>query len=514
MGISTHSKSRIVKNSTVLYLRMLFTMFLNLYAIRLILANLGVEDYGTYGVVGSIVAFFSVFTTGVTSAINRFISFELGKQGGDVGRIFCTSLNTIFILAFALFVIMEVSGSIVIKQMANIPVNKLTVAMWVFQFSVITSMVSLISVPYNALIIAYEKLDAFAIISMLQVILNFLAAYLLTLWDQSNRLLVYALLIAGVSILIRLIYQIYCRILFQESKYRLLLDIETLKEIGKYTGTTTVSGTIKIASSQGLVFLINLLYGVGINAVYSVGRQIEYAIMSFGLNFYRAMSPQIIKTYANHEYDIHKKLVYTGSKLDAYMIMFVLIPFCAKTEYILGLWLKEVPQYTVEYVRWSVVISFLYCVVNPIIDAVRASNRIAAFMIIPELLLCLAIPLGYVVYQFDSHPVNTIIVIVITHVIVFGVRLIIASRVTILSLKELICNVMIPCCFVSTISMVVCMVLAQYINDTIAGLIGLVVINSLLLFIIIYFCGFNRYERMIMESMIKQSMSKLKNNVR
>ena len=202
------SKERILKNSLLLYVRMLFTMWLNLYATRLTLANLGIEDMGVYGVIGSIVSLFTVFTGGITSAVQRFITFELGLENGQPNKVFCSSLNVIFMLSGIMLVLLEVGGLWMLEYKVNIPEASRDASFWVFQLSVLTCIVNTISIPYNALIIAHEKMDAFAIISIAQVVLNFLAAYCLSLFAD-YRLLIYAILLASVSVFIRLLYQIY-----------------------------------------------------------------------------------------------------------------------------------------------------------------------------------------------------------------------------------------------------------------------------------------------------------------
>ena len=257
-------------------------MWINLYATRLVLQNLGVEDMGVYGVVGSIVSLFTVFTSGITSAVQRFITFELGLKNGQPNKVFCSSLNVIFILSALMLLLLEIGGLWMLYHKVNIPETSRAASFWVFQLSVLTCIVNTISIPYNALIIAHEKMNAFAIISIIQVTLNFLAAYCISLFDD-NRLLIYAILLASVSMLIRLLYQIYCHRKFSEARYHLNIDWTTVKQIGKFTGVSTVSSGLQVISSQGIVFIINLTFGVTINAVYTIALQLKNAILSFSL---------------------------------------------------------------------------------------------------------------------------------------------------------------------------------------------------------------------------------------
>ena len=260
------NKNRILKNSLLLYVRMLFTMWINLYATRLVLQNLGVEDMGVYGVVGSIVSLFTVFTSGVTSAVQRFITFELGLKDGQPNKVFCSSLNVIFILSAFMLLLLEVGGLWILYHKINIPEASRAASFWVFQLSALTCIVNTISIPYNALIIAHEKMNAFAIISIVQVILNFAAAYFISFFTN-ERLLIYAIMLAAASIIVRLLYQIYCHRKFEEARYHWGIDKNTIKQIGKFTGVSTTSSLLQVSATYGINIVINILFGVTINAV-------------------------------------------------------------------------------------------------------------------------------------------------------------------------------------------------------------------------------------------------------
>lgn len=499
-GSQTFSKKRIAKNSILLYVRMLFTMFVNLYATRLVLTNLGVTDFGVYGVVGSVVGFFSIFTNGITNAVQRFITFESGKPEGAPDKVFCTSLNIILILALGLLILFELFGIYFLTNGVHLPDNRLAAAKIVFHLSVLTSLVNLVSTPYNALVIAHEKMNVFASISVIQVVLNCVAAYLLSFYQQLERLLYYALFIAIISILVRVLYQVYCTTHFKESHYHFLIDRSLLREIGKYTGVSTVSSSIQIVSGQGIVYLFNILYGVGINSVYSIARQLEMAFMSFGMNVYRAYSPQITKTYANKELDTHRKLVISGCKMDIFMLYIILFPFFMKTDYILGLWLVNVPQYTVSFVRWSVFISMIYAFINPIADSVRATNQVASFLIIPELVFILVLPVGYIMCYSCSDPRRMMIIIVLMEMLACFIKVLISKRVTIIRLKDLVSGVIIPCSLVGLVVSFVCYECNLFLDDSIMGLFVLLVINGISLLFTIFFIGLNNHEKRLVKT--------------
>lgn len=506
------NKNRILKNSLLLYVRMLFTMWINLYATRLVLQNLGVEDMGVYGVVGSIVSIFSVFTGGITSAVQRFITFEAGLKDGNVNKVFCSSLNVIFILAGILLMVLESAGLWFFYNKINIPEASRNAAFWVFQFSILTCLINLISIPYNALIIAREKMNAFAAISIIQVVLNCSAAYLISLFD--NRLLWYALLMAFASFIVQSTYQTYCRIRFPESKYHKGIDKALLKEIGKYTGVSTTSGILQMISAQGITLVINWTFGVALNAVYNIALQLKNSILSFALNLHKATAPQITKTYANGEIESYKKLTYSSSKMEIYLIYFIMIPFLLRTEYIMKLWLgNKLPPYTVEFAQCIVFISLLYAAFEPIRTAVLATNKIRNFMLIPESFYVLVLPVSYFCYHFTQNPIALIISIVTMDILTAVVRTYFASKVTILQLKDITTQILIPSTLVAIISGIGCYFLNLLCDDNLLGLCMLLIANSLLLAGIIYAVGLSGKERGFVNKLVMTTSNKIRNKV-
>ena len=442
------NKNKILKNSLLLYLRMLFTMWLNLYATRLVLNNLGVEDMGVYGVVGSIVGMFTIFTSGITSAVQRFLTYELGSQKGNMNNVFCSSLNVIFILSFCVLLLLEIIGVWVLYHKINIPTSSMQAAFWVFQLSTLTCIINMISIPYNALIIAHEKMDAFAFISILQVILNCSAAYCLS-FISNERLLMYGIMMAGISILIRIIYQLYCHSHFKETHYRWKIDPELLKSISKFAGISTSSSILQMISTQGITFVINWTFGVTINAVY-------------------------------------------------------VITFLFRTEYIMKLWLGEVPEYTVAFAQCIVFISLTYAAFEPIRAAVLATNKIAKFMIIPDSFYILVLPVSYFICNITENPIYMIVCIVFFDILTCCLRTYLASKVCIIKIQEMLFSIFLPCLLVASLSCLCCYVLSLITSYTISGFCILLICNSFILICIIYLVGLSSKEKYIINKYIKK----------
>lgn len=480
-------------------------MWLNLYATRLILKNLGVEDMGVYGVVGSIISLVGVFTGGITNAIQRFITFELGKDRGEANKVFCSSLNVIFILSFIVLVILELGGVWMLYHKVSIPEKSMTAAFWVFQLSIMTCIVNLVSIPYNALIIAHEKMDAFAFISVLQVVLSWVSAYFLVFFSE-NRLLLYGIFMAASSVLIRAIYQIYCKIKFEESAYHLYFDKSMILEISKFTGISSVSNGLQIISTQGLIFVINWIFGVAVNAVFTIATQLKNSIMSFGMNILKALSPQIIKSYANENFELHKKLVYSGSKMEAFMVYFIMIPFMFKTDYIMHLWLGTVPKYTVAFVQCTIFTSLVYSLFEPIKTSVLASNNIAKFMIVPDSLYLVVLPLCYFIGKFIGDAVLMILATVIIDFLICLLRTYYAIKVTPLRVSEMMREIVFPCILTGVIGFAIGWLLNHFFSNNLLNLGLYLFTNSTVLALVIYSCGLNLYER----NMINSVLSKIK----
>ena len=478
-------------------------MWLNLYATRLVLKNLGVDDMGVYGVVGSVVGLFAVFSSGITSTIQRFITFELGKVERDVNKIFCSSLNIIFLLSAFIFILLESIGLWFLNHRVNIPASSIQAAFWVYQLSVLTCIVNLISIPYNALVIAHEKMDAYAFISIIQVVLTCAAAYCLSLFD-SQRLLIYAILMAAISILIRLFYQAYCHIKFKEARYHFIIDRDSMKQIGKFAGVSTFAGILESLYNQGIVLVINWTFGVALNAVYTIASQLKNSVMSFAFNIFKAMSPQITKTYASGDIETHKRLVYSASKIQAYMIFFIMIPFLFRTDYIMHLWLGSVPPYAVPFAQATIFLSLLYALFEPIRTAILATNHISKFMIIPNACYIFTLPLSYYLANNSNSPVVLILSIVFFDVIRCIFHIYYGLQVSPLLLREILKDLILPSIKVAIGSILICCFFSSFISNSFLGLLILLIVNSLFLLGVIYIVGIDYQERhLVNETIIK-----------
>ena len=323
MPDTSFNNRKIAKNTLLLYFRMLLTMAVSLYTSRIILNTLGVEDFGIYNVVGGVVAMFSIISGSLSAAISRFITYELGREGYDRLKVIFSSAVTIqVILAFLICILAEVGGVWFLNTQMNIPVERVVAANWVLQCSIFTFMINLISIPYNAAIIAHERMKAFAYVSILEVVLKLLVAFALYI-VIFDKLKVYAVLLLIVALIIRFVYAYYCKRHFKECTYRFIYDKEVLREMAGFAGWNLIGSSAGVLKDQGVNIVINLFCGTTVNAARGIAVQVNNATQSFVRNFMTALNPQITKSYASSDSEYLMKLLYKGSRLSFYMLSLI-----------------------------------------------------------------------------------------------------------------------------------------------------------------------------------------------
>ena len=497
-------KQLILHNTLLLYGRMLFTMWLNLWATRLTLQNLGVDDLGVYGVVGSVVTMFGIFTGGITTAVQRFVTYELGRgREGNVSGVFSTSLTLLILFSAVLVILLEVGGLWMLNHRLNIPAESLPAAQWVFQFTVVTFVANMLAIPYNALVIAHERMSAFAVISILQVVLTCIAAWSLSLFGQ-GRLIVYGASMAVIAVLVRLAYQFYCHRHFSEARFRFHLDRDLLRQMARFAGVSTLSGVFQMLSGEGLILVINLTFGVALNAVYAIALQLKNMVLSFALNLFKAIQPQITKTYAEGALDAHRRLVYSGSKLEVYLIYFLLLPFLFRTHQVLQLWLGEVPPFAEAFCQGTIFLSLTYAAFEPLRTAVLATGRITRFMLIPDGFYLLVLPLSWLIARLADSPAAMLFSIVAMDILACGLRVWLGAQVSVLRVRELMGQVMLPSLSVALLDALVCCGLSFVLPVSLWGLLLLVLLNAVMLCVIISICGLSSSEREMVQPIVRR----------
>lgn len=437
-GLQNENTKRIARNTLLLYVRMLFGMFVSLYTSRVVLEALGVEDYGIYNVVGGFVAMFGLISTSLSSSISRFLTFEMGR--GDIGRlksVFSTSLVIQSVLAVAVLLVAETVGVWFVNHKMTIPPERLYAANWVFQCSVFSFMLNLMSMPYNASVVAHERMATFAYVGIAQVLVNLgIVLFIAHVPFAPDRLIVYALLLVAMGVCIQLFYVFYCRRCFEECRMSFSLDKRCWREMGGFAGWNFIGCTARILKDQGVNVLLNLFYGPMLNAARGIAMSVNSVVYAFAGNFMTALNPQITKSYASGDRDYMMSLVERGSRFSFYILAMLALPLLLETDFVLALWLKHYPAHTVGFVRLVLLVTLCDVLSNTLITLQSATGRIRTYQLAVGGMLLLNFPLSYVCLRVGFPPESVLWVALLVSVCCLALRLVFLRRMVGLSVSR------------------------------------------------------------------------------
>lgn len=405
MTDTAQNNKRIAKNTIVLYLRMLLTLVIGLYTSRVVLNTLGVTDYGIYNVVGGVIAMLNFLTSSMGAASSRFITYDLGKGDMAIMKRTFGNIKTIHLLiAIIIFIFGETVGLWFVLNKMQIPIERMNAALWVYQISIFTSMLSVISVPYNSAIIAHEHMKAFAYIGVVDAVLKLGIVYLLYIIPY-DKLIVYAILFFCVLAFDRIIYSLYCTRHFEETRTNFAFDKKVFKEIFSFAGWTMNGCLAGVGATQGVNILLYLFFGPAVNAARGIAVEVQTGVQSFCYKFQMALNPQLTKCYAqNNLHDMHR-LLKVSSKFSFYLLLFLSFPIIFETPLILKWWLNTVPEHTINFVRLILCLTLLIALSNPLVVSVHSTGRIKRFQIIEGCILLCILPIDYFILKiFDVVP--------------------------------------------------------------------------------------------------------------
>ena len=420
---STNNK-RIAKNTLLLYFRMLFMMAVSLYTGRVVLNTLGVVDYGINNVVGGVISMLGFLTGSLSAATSRYITFDLGRGNLDaLRRTFGNILSIHYILAAIILVLGETIGLWFVTTKLQIPAGREVAAFWVYQFSILSSLMGIVSIPYNATIIAHERMSAFAYISLVDVVLKLLIVYALTIIPY-DKLIIYAILYLCIQLFDRLVYGVYCYRHFEESRTRASYDKQLFKEIFSYAGWTMNGYLAIVGYSQGINILLNIFFGPVVNAARGIAVQVQSVCQNFCANFQMAVNPQLTKSYAQGNLDYMHQLLVKSSKFSFFILLFIALPLMIEADFVLKLWLGTVPEHTTNFLVLILIVGLLFTLSNPICTSVHATGNIKRFQLIEGTMLLLIVPIAYVALKFfDISPESVFVVHIVVEICTQYVRL-------------------------------------------------------------------------------------------
>ncbi len=479
-------------------------MGVNLFSVRFVLDILGAVDYGLYNVVAGIVTMFSFLSGTMTSATQRYISFELSKDNKDrLKEIFNLSLLSYFGIAFAVLIIAETIGLWFLNTQMVIPSDRVIAVQWVYQASVLSFVISMMGTTFLSEIIAHERMGVFALASIGDIILKLMVIFIIP-YIKGDSLIIYAFLISIITLLVQIFYFSYSRLNFNECKFRVTRNWLLLKEMTHFASWNMIGALANIFKLQGVNILLNIFFNPVVNAARAVAMQVNSAINQLAINFYMAIRPQIVKSYASEEFNRLNELVIKGSKLGFYLMMVLSIPLLIETEYILSLWLKEIPPYTVVFCRLMIFNSLIDVFNYPLVNAIQASGKIRRFQIIVSSIILSNLPLSYILYKQGFPAETAMVVSLVLAFIAFIPRIYFSYKQAKISYKLFIKDVLLK---TIPLFLVVFLIshLTVYIDKPSFLRLIITTISSLLLsFISIYVVGLSKAEKIFVLSLIKR----------
>lgn len=508
-NIKSNNKT-IAKNTILLYLRMIVLMIVSLFTSRVILNSLGFVDYGIYNVVGGIVTMLQFLNVGMSGASQRFITFDLGKGNlANLKNTFCTSVITHYLIALIVVIVMETVGFWFINFRLNIPEERLFAANWVFQCSIITFALSVIAVPYNACIIAHEKMGTFAYISIFETISKLGVAFAI-LYSTIDKLILYATLIALVQFVIRLVYVVYCKKNFTECTFNYRLDKPLLKQMFSFAGWGCLGNMGFSTKDQLSNILLNLFFGTTVNAARGIATQISGVISSFASNFTMAMNPQITKLYAAGELENSRKLVYAGAKYAFFLLSIIVIPFLTNEHYIMVLWLGKIPEYTDVFVFIIIGNALIYSMAHTTATAIQATGHVRWLQIGLASILLMEIPVAYIILKLGGNPYQAMIPSIFTTLCSVIFRMCLLVRLVDGYSMKIYLNDIIRCLLIFSLAISLSIYIRSLLPQNLFLFIFTTVVSLCITVFFIYIFGLNAAEKSFVTNKCKIIINKYK----
>ena len=503
MKESLSNDKRIAKNTVFLYIRMLFSLVVGLYTSRVVLQTLGASDYGIYNVVGGFVSMFLFINATMTIGTERFLAYELGK--GDLSKISNVFSNAIYvhaIIALLFVCLAETLGLWFVSYKMQIPVGRNDAALWVFHFSVFTAVLQVLQVPFNASIVAHEKMKAYAYLSIYDSIIKLLILYFLVIMN-SDKLVIYAFFLMLAQFSTSLFYFIYSRFAFDECKRIVGIDKRLLKNMLNFSGWSMIGMLGTTCQGQGVNVLLNLFFGTIVNASRGIAYQVNNVLLMFANNFQMAVTPQIIKYYATGELSKMTNLVFVSAKISALLILLLMMPLMVATDFVLSVWLGDYPQYAPLFLKIICIQTFMQVVIRPVVFVTHAVGKTKMPNLTGGLLVLLALPFCWIAYRLGANPYVVLLVSIVPWLFEEFFDLFFAERYAKFPMKKFYLEVY---CIYIVIGIVDYFALAYIYQQLSCNIylkfIGICILSTLLLMLSTYFLALKNTERKVLNNYI------------
>lgn len=489
------NNKKIAKNAFFLYIRMFITMGISLFTSRIILKTLGETDFGIYNIVGGIIILFSFLNAALTTATQRYLSFALGKQDNQTfTTYFSISTSCYIALSIILLILTETIGLWFLNTYLNIPEERMYAANIVYQFSILAFIAQILRIPYNATIIAYEKMDFFAIMSIIEAVLKLAIVYVLLIIAY-DKLILYAVLMFIVVSIVSITYKIFCNKKYQYTHYVFCNDKTKIKEFLSFSIWSLFGGIANIGSQQALNFMLNIFFGVTVNAAVGVANQVTGAIYSFVSNFQTAFNPQIVKSYAINDTKSYQSLVFMASKMSFFLLFIIGLPIISNIDYILTIWLEKVPIYTAQFISIIFIYQLIDAISMPFLTCIQAHGNIRNYQIIISILIITNIPLAYIVLKLGGDPYTVWFTKIVVNIFCFIYRSFYVYKKNKINIGRFIKEVLGRILLIMAICIPIELITHHNQINNFIEFIYSTIISITITIIVIYFIGLNKSER-------------------
>lgn len=503
------SKRRIAKNTIALYCRMLLTMGVSLYTSRVVLNALGVEDYGVYNVVGGVVTMLAFFNSSIATSTQRFLN--VGMTDNDdvkLQKIFSNSINVHIIIGLITVLLLETIGLWFVTNKLVIPQGQREAALWVYQFSILSFLITITSTPYSAALIAYERMSAFAVLSIVDVALKLGVAFLIMDYD-GERLKYYALLILASTIVMQLLYVAYCSFHYKSLRYKFNWDVTQVKKMLSFSGWMIFGCLSDMLSTQGVNMIINIFFGPIFNAARAIAVQIQSAVGNFSNSFIVSVNPQIVKSYASQDYKYAYQLVFTASKVSFFLMLLLIVPIILKSGPILKIWLGVVPEYTAIFSSLILIEFLIRSSYTPIAQINQASGDIKLYQLSISALFLANFIISLVLFNLGFPVYSTFIVSASMAFVGLLVRLLVLHHQLDFPYLSYIKDVSLRVFLVGIISFSLNYCISQALPDNILGIFATALTALLVTSSLFFALGFNQTERLFIKEKVSVVIARL-----
>lgn len=509
MSNESQNNKRIAKNTLLLYMRTFITMCVSLYTGRIMLYALGVDNYGINNVVGGLVSMSSIITGTMAAAISRYITYAIGEGNSEKQRtVFSTSVNVQIVMALIAVVVLEIIGVWFLNSQANIPVSRMTAANWVLQCSILSTAIGLVGVPFTSVIIAYERMNVYAYMSIVDVMVKLILCFFIQAYG-GDRLILFSILLTVSSVMTTSFYCFYCYNNFKEARFRRVLDMKLLKEMGYYAGWSLFGNSAWTLNTQGVNMLVNVFYGVVFNASRGVANTVNSAVQRFVNDFTMAFSPQITKSFASGDIDYTVKLAIRGTKFTWLLMYIFIVPVCLEADTLLQLWLVEVPPLAAVFLRFTMFESLALQSGNTLLKVIQAQGDIRRYQIEVTAWGCCVFPLSWIAFKFGAPVWSPYAIFIVVYFLLNIVRFYTLRRLMQFPVRRFLREALLPCLSVSVIAFTLPVFIAWWIP---AGLVHFLVVTPIAVLWTVFCCykwGFTTGER----EFLKEKVLVIKNKV-